>query len=114
MKRIKFITGKVYEQEFLDLFQNDDRRSNGMTTTRIQPFRAKFIIITGYSDNVRVYPSFIADRKKAFYFCENWKSECIGFRKAMEQLKADFKVIDNHITDKHETNFLKKVYKRKK
>ena len=92
MKRIKYLTGKSYEQVFLDFFRNEDRGSNVMTTARIKPFCKKYNVNIGYYDNIRVYPRFVAERNKPLYlyknhFCFIWKSEGVSFRKAIQEFE---------------------------
>ena len=45
------------------------------------------------------------------HFCLIGKSNGISFSQAIKELKDNFKVIDNVITDKHVKNFIKYEYK---
>ena len=48
------------------------------------------------------------------HFCLIWKSDGISFDKAIRELKDNFKVVDNVISDKHVKSFIKYDYKPKK
>ena len=47
-------------------------------------------------------------------FCSFRKSNNNGFFEAIKQLKLNFKVVDNVISEKHVKSFIKKDYKPKK
>ena len=90
-----------------------------MTSARIQPFCKKYIINIGYYDGFRVCPRNITERNIALYmyknyFCLIWKSNGISFNKAIEELKINFKVVDNVTSGKHVESFIKYEYKPKK
>ena len=48
------------------------------------------------------------------HFCLIWKSDGITFEKAITELKDNFKVVDNVISDKHVKSFIKNEYNPKK
>ena len=49
------------------------------------------------------------------HFCLSWKSNGISFNQAEEnELKPNFKVVDNVLSDKHVESSIKKEYKPKK
>ena len=48
------------------------------------------------------------------HFCLNWKSTGISSNKAIEELKTNFKVVDNVLSDKPVKSFFKYEYKPKK
>ena len=50
MKCINYFTGKDYTEEFLTFIRTEQRRSNLMTSARIQPFCRKHNINMGYYD----------------------------------------------------------------
>ena len=90
-----------------------------MTSARIQPFCRKYNINIGYYDGYRVYPRYITEKNIALkihnsHFCLIWKSNGISFDKAIIELKDNFKVVDNIISDKHVKIFIKYDYKPKK
>ena len=90
-----------------------------MTSARIQPFCRKHNINIGYYDGFRVYPRIITDRNIALkthnnHFCLIWKSNGFSFSQAIKELKDNFKVIDNNISDKHVKSFIKYEYKHKR
>ena len=72
MNCVKFLTGKIFEQDFLDFIRNEVRRRNVMTTARIQPFCKKYNTNIGHYGKVRVYLYFYAERNEALYLYENY------------------------------------------
>ena len=48
------------------------------------------------------------------HFCLIWKSNDISFNKATEELKLNFKVVDNVFSDEHVKSFNKYEYKTRK
>ena len=48
------------------------------------------------------------------HFCLIWKSNDISFTQAIKELKLNFKVIDNVVSDEHVKTFIKNEYKPKK
>ena len=90
-----------------------------MTSATIQPFCGKSNINTGCYDGFRVCPRNFAERNTTFRIHEKnfrfiWKSDGISFDKAMKELKHNFKVSDNVISDKHFKSLVKYEYKPKK
>ena len=90
-----------------------------MTSARNQPFFKKYNINIGCYDGFSVCPRKITEKKKVLYmykkhFCLLWKSQGIAFNKAIEELKLNFEVIDNVISDKLVKNFNIYEYKPKK
>ena len=90
-----------------------------MTSARNEPFCRKYKINVGYYDGFSVYPRNITVRKIALkihinHFCLIWKSNGISFDKAIKELKDNFRVIDNIISDKHVRSFIKYEYKHKR
>ena len=119
MKCINYFTKKDYTQEFLTFIRSEQRRSNVMTSARIQPFCRKYNINIGCFDGTRINPRNITQRDTALkihnhLFCLIWKSDGISFDKAIKELKDNFKVVDNVISDKHVKSFIKNEYNPKK
>ena len=119
MKCINYFTKKDYTEEFLTFIRTEQRRSNVMTAARIQPFCRKHNINIGCYDGSRVCPRNITQRNTALkihnnHFCLIWKSDRVSFEKAIKELKDNFKVVDNVISDKHVKSFIKYEYKPKK
>ena len=90
-----------------------------MTSAGIQPFFRKYNINIGYYDGFIVYPSKVTERIIALklhknHFCSIWKSQDISFNQAAKDLKNNFEVFDNVISDKHVKSFIKYEYKPKK
>ena len=105
-KCINYLTGQDYKQEYLDFIRNEKRRSNIMTMARIQPFCRANIINLGYYNNDRVFPRSVTNRDSALYlynnhFCLIWKSQVVSFNQATQELKNNFQIVDNYITDEN-------------
>ena len=118
IKCINYFTEKDYTEEFLTFIRTEQRRSNVMTAARIQPFCRKHNIVIGCYDGFRVCPRNIAQRNIALkihnnHFCLIWKSDSVSFEKAIKELKDNFRVVDNVISDKHVKSFIKYEYKPK-
>ena len=113
IKCINYFTKKDYTEEFLTFIRTEQRRSNVMTSARIQPFCRKYNIETGCFDGTRINPRNLTQRNTALkihenHFCLIWKSENISFNQVIEdELKPNFKVVDNVISDKHVKSFIK-------
>ena len=113
---INHFTKKDYTEEFLTFH---GKRSNVMTSARIQPFCRKYNINIGCFDGTRKNPRNNTQRNTSFFiynnhFCLIWKSHGISFDKAKKELKDNFKVVDNVISDKHVKIFNKYEYNPKK
>ena len=119
VKCINFVTGQDYKQKYLDFIRSEQRRSNIMTKARIQPFcRANNINLGYYNDN-RVFPRSVTNRDSALYllnnhFCVIWKSENVSFNQAIQELKENFKIVDNYITEETVKSHFKYEDKPKK
>ena len=77
-----------------------------MKSARIQPFCRKYNINIGCYDGFRVCPRNNTQRNTALkihnnHFCLIWKSDDVSFVEARKELKDNFKVVDNVISDKH-------------
>ena len=119
IKCITYFTKKDYTEEFLTFIRTEQRRSNVMTSARVQPFCRKHNINIGCYDGFRVCPRNITQRNTALkihnnHFCLIWKSDHVSFEKAIKELKDNFRVVDNVISDKHVKSFIKYEYKPKK
>ena len=106
VKCINFLTGQDYKQQYLDFIRSEQRRSNTMTRARIQPSCTANNINLGYFDGERVFPRSVTDRNNALYlynnhFCLIWKSEGVSFIRASKELKDNFEIIDNFITEEN-------------
>ena len=119
IKCINYFTKKDYTEEFLTFIRTEQRRSNVMTSARVQLFCRKHNIIIGRYDGFRVCPRNITQRNKALkihnnHFCLIRKSDGVSFDKAIKELKDNFKVVDNVISDKHVKSYINYEYKPKK
>ena len=120
IKCINRFTKKDYTEEFLNFIRTEQRRSNVMTSARIQPFCRKYNINIGCFDGTRINPRNITQRNTALkihnnHFCLIWKSDKVSFNQVIEdELKPNFKVIDNVVSDKHVKSFIKYEYNPKK
>ena len=106
VKCINFLTGQDYKQQYLDFIRNEKRRSNIMTKARIQPFCRANNINLGYWDGERVFPRSVTNRDSVLFlfnnhFCVIWKTEGVSFNQAINELKANFKIVDNYITEEN-------------
>ena len=119
IKCINYFTKKDYTEEFLTFIRTEQRRSNVMTSARVQPFCRKHNINIGCYDGFRVCPRNITQRNTALkihdnHFCLIWKSDDVSFVGAKRELKDNFEVVDNVISDKHVKSYIKYEYKPKK
>ena len=79
---------------------------------RIQPCLGNMGINLGYYNGERVFPRSVTTKDSALYlynnhFCLKWKSENVSFNKAINELKANFKIVDNFITEENVISHLK-------
>ena len=119
IKCLNHFDKKGYTEEFLTFIRTEQGRSNVMTSARIQPFCRKYNINIGYFNGTMINPRNLTQRKTALkihnnHFCLIWKSDGIGFDKAIKELKDNFQVVGNFISDKHVKSFIKSDYKPKK
>ena len=120
IKCINYFTKKDYTEEFLTFIRSEQRRSNVMTSARVGSFCRKYNINIGCFDGTRINPRNITQRDTALkihnnHFCLIWKSDRISFNQVIEnELKPNFKVVDNVISDKHVKGFIKYEYNPKK
>ena len=106
IKCVNFLTGQDYKQQYLEFIRNEKRRKNIMTKARIQPFCRANNINLGYYNDERVFPSTVTNRHSALYlynnhFCLIWKSQGKNFKHAIQELKDNFKIVDNYITEEN-------------
>ena len=119
IKCMNYFTEKDYTEEFLTFIRSEQRRSNVMTSARNQPFFGKCIIIIGCFDGSRINPRNFTQRDTSLFihknhFCLLWKSNGISFYQVLEnELKPNFKLVDNVISDKHVKSFIKDEYNPK-
>ena len=116
---INYFTKKDYTEEFLTFIRSEQRRSNVMASARVGSFCRKNNINIGCFDGTRINPRNLTQRVTSLFiyknhFCLIWKSNGISFSQAIEELKNNFKVVDNVISDKHVKSFIKYDYKPKK
>ena len=120
IKCIKYFTNKDYTEEFLTFIRSEQRRSNVMTSARIQPFCRKYNINNGCFDGTRIKSRNLTQRVTSLFihnnhFCLIWKSNGISFNQIREnELKPNFKVVDNVVSDKYVKSFIKYEYNPKK
>ena len=109
--KCNYFTKKDYTEVFLTFIRSEQRRSNVMTSARIQPFCRKYKINIGCFDGTRINPQNLTQRNTSLFiynnhFCLIWKSNGISFDKAIKQLKDNFEVVDNGISEKRVKVFL--------
>ena len=119
VKCINFLTGQDYKQQYLEFIRNEKRRSNIMTKAPIQPFCRANNISLGYWDGERVFPRSVTNRDNALFlfdnhFCLIWKSEGVSFKQAIRELKDNFKIVDNYITEENVNSHFKYEFIPKK
>ena len=120
IKCVNYFTKKDYTEEFLTFIRTEQRRSNVMTIARIQPFCKKYNINIGCFDGTSINPRNLTQRGTSLFiynnqFCLIWKSKGISFNQVIEnELKPNFKVVVNVISDKHDKSFIKYEYNPKK
>ena len=112
VKCVNFLTGQDYKEQYLDFIRNERRRTNFMTAARIQPFCRANNINLGYYNNNRVFPISVTNRDSALYlynnhFCLIWKSQGVSFNQAIQELKENFKKINNYITEENVNSHFK-------
>ena len=86
---------------------------------RIQPFCRANNINLGYWDGERVFPRTVTNRDIASYlynnhFCLIWKSQGVSFNQAIQELKNNFKMVDNYITEENVNAYFKYEFTPKK
>ena len=112
VKCINFLTGQDYKEQYLDFIRSETRRTNTMTKARIQPFCRSNHINLGYYNDERVFPRSVTNRDNAVYlynnhFCLIWNSENVSFEDAIRELKDNFKMVDNYITEENANSHFK-------
>ena len=118
-RTITYLTGKEYMNEFLTFTRDEQRRSNVMTSARIQPFSKKHTIFIGCYYEFRVCPRNITETHIALFMYKNHcclflKSKVISFNKTIEELKVNFEVVDNVMSAKQVKSFINYDYKPNK
>ena len=119
VKYIIILTGQDYKQQYLDFIRIEQRRSNFMTMARIQPCLRKLGIDLGYYNSERMYPRTVTNRDSALFlynnhFCLIWKSRGVSFNQAVQELKNNFKIVDNYITEENVKSHFKYEFIPKK
>ena len=119
VKCINYLTGQDYKEQYLEFIRNEKRRSNIMTMARIQPCLRKIGIALGYYNGDRVFLRTVTNRNTALYlynnhFCLIWKSQGVSFNHAIIELKANFKIVDNYITEENVNSHFKYEFIPKK
>ena len=119
VKCVNFLTGQDYKEQYLDYIRNEKRRTNIITMAPIQPCLKKLGIDLGYYNGERVFPRTITNRDSALYlynnhFCLIWKSQGVCFNEAINELKANFEMVDNFITDENVNSHFKYEFIPKK
>ena len=114
-----YFTKKGCTEDFLTFIGSEKYGSCMMTSARIQPFCRKYNINIGCVDGTRLNPRNLTQRNTALkihsiHFSLIWKSNGIHFDKTIKELKDNFEVVDNVISDKLVKTFIKYDYKPKK
>ena len=119
VKCINFLTGQDYKDKYLEFIRNESRRTNIMTMAKTQPCVRKLGIDLGYYNGDRVFPRSVTNRDDALYlynnhFCLIWKSQGKSFKDAIQELKDNFKIVDNYITEENVNAYFKYEFIPKK
>ena len=119
VKCIIYLFGQDYKREYSDFIRNEKRRTNVMTMARIQPCLKKLGIDLGYFNGDIVFPRTVTNRDTALYlynnhFCLIWKSQGVSFNQAIQELKNNFKIVDNYITEENVNSHFKYEFIPKK
>ena len=90
-----------------------------MTKARIQPFCRANIFNLGYYDGERVFSRSVGDGNNALYLCNNhsyliWKSQGVSFSQVIQELKDNFKMVGNYITEENVKSHFKYEFIPKK
>ena len=93
-----YLTGEEYTEELLTFIQTEQRRSNIVTSARIQPFYRKYNINIDCFDGTRTNPRNITQKNIAFkvhnnHFFLMWKSDGISFNQATKKYKITLKLL---------------------
>ena len=119
VKCINFLTGQDYKDKYLEFIRNESRRTNIMTMARNQPCVRKLCIDLGFYNGDRVFPRSVTNRDDALYlynnhFCLVWKYQGKSFKDAIQELKDNFKIVDNYITEENVNAYFKYEFIPKK
>ena len=104
VKGNNFLTGGDYKEQDLNFIRKEKRRSNVMTKARIQSFCRANNYNLGFYVGKRVFPRKVTDRNNALFLynihlCLLWRTLAVGFNRAIIELKGNFKIVDNFITE---------------
>ena len=110
---------KHYAEQFRDFIRKEKYRSEALTSARIEPFCKKYDVNMACFDGTRISPRKITQRNVSLFkynnhLCLFWKSITNSFNQETEELKLNFKIVDNVVSDKHVKNFIKYESKPKK
>ena len=96
--------------------RSEKYRSGVMTSAIFQSFCRKYRFNICSFDGTRINPRNFTPRNTSMFihnnlFCLIWKSNRISFDQVTEhELKPNFKLVDNIISDKHVESFFKNEY----
>ena len=90
-----------------------------MTKARIQPFCRANNNNLGYYDGEIVFPRLVTEKDSALFlynnhFCLKWKSEGVSFNQAITEIKNNFKIVDNFITEQNVKSHFENINKPQK
>ena len=119
VKCVNYLTGQDYKQEYLDFIRNEKRRSNIMTMARFQLCLKKLDIDLGCYNGERVFPRTVTNRDSALYlhnnpFCLIWESQNVSYNQTLKELKDNFKIVGNYITEENVKSHFKYEFTPKK
>ena len=109
------LTGKDYNQKYLDFIRNENKRSNRMTKSRSQPLCRSDKILIGWFDGIRVFPRTVTGRDNALFLHNKlfgiiWKSENVSYNQGFKGMIDNFKIDDNYITQENVKSHFEYIY----
>ena len=119
VKCVNYLTGQDYKEQYLDFIRSETRRSNIMTKARIQPFCRANNISIGYFDGERVFPRSVTKRDSALFLYNKHfrlicKSQGIRFNQSIQELRDNFKMVDNYVTEENVNSHFEYIFIPKK
>ena len=109
----------MFKEQQLEIIRSEKRRSSVLTKAKIQPFCGANNFNLGYYDGLRVFPRSVTERSNALFlynnhFCLIWKSEGVSFIEAIKELKDNFKIVDNYMTEENVNSHFENIFQPKK
>ena len=112
LRCINYSTGLDFKETFSEFIKNKKRRLILITQARIQPCCKALNINNGFFNGKEIYPVSVTGRNKALrlyrdHFCVKWNSKTYSFNRAIQEIKSNFKMINNYKTDESFNSYFK-------